>query len=106
MTWMTPERASVSKLPQHIRGEPSSKISASGPMNTMLETNCTEICHVYGPDTRQNCRRGSYLLPLVWRGSLERQVPDPVSPSSSEHGLKCRGPFLNVILLLQNGTII
>ncbi|GBM86837.1 hypothetical protein AVEN_225059-1 [Araneus ventricosus] len=55
----------------------------------------TEDLQCIGPVARQIIRSGSNILPLVWCGSLERQVPARVSPSSSDHGLKLRGPSQN-----------
>ncbi|GFT41769.1 hypothetical protein TNCV_4708241 [Trichonephila clavipes] len=61
-----------------------------------------QACHDFEPSTTKDppCReamhvksvKSSNVLPLMWCGSWEREVPFQVSSSSLDHGSKRRGP--------------
>ncbi|GBO01092.1 hypothetical protein AVEN_193686-1 [Araneus ventricosus] len=69
---------------------PSSKVSVSGPEGSRFEMRPA----VYGVLLHTK----SYVVGQTssrWCGSLEREVPSKMSPSSSDLGSKLRGPSQN-----------
>ncbi|GBM42871.1 hypothetical protein AVEN_245698-1 [Araneus ventricosus] len=67
---------------------PSGRVSALGPEGSRFKTQFPPKFGVYGACCKLNHTQWTNALPLVWRGSLEREVPAQVSSSSSDCGSK------------------